>query len=359
MSEQRDIISPETHLLDLVIRGNVDHVRNYLDECIAGRNAARPNWTHLKIAIEQNNKKMAKLLVTWGAKPSREELADFVAHKNNPAEALQTLKLAGINVTNIDLGIAAPAFNAQANNVREEKAPFDLAQIPTYWNEVLAALNKAGAPEAIVAGGAVRDLYNGRKISNVDIFIKGAFMSKSFMKKFVEALPRKLHAQNVKNGWSPFKKIPKRLGAMSAERYLIGDPLDRTDTWRIIDQASGMEFHIIMLGGSELGSGLRTDQKNGTTTGITALLDRFDIGLCQIAYDGKKVITTAAYRDDAKFKTLTVKSPMSTTMEHVASVVGKYPQFTPNDKLADILRTGKVPERPMPAPVLISSRAYM
>lgn len=359
MTEQRDIVSPEAHLLDLVIRGNVDHVRRYLDECIAGRNAARPTWTHLKIAIEQHNQKMAKLLVTWGAKPTREELVDYVAHKNDATKVVQTLKLAGVNVTNIDLGIAAPAFNTIASAIaREEKAAFDLAQIPSYWREFLDALAKAGAPEAVIAGGAVRDIYNGRHVSNVDVFIKGPFMAKSFMKKFVEALPRKLTPQYVKDSQTPFKKIPKRLGAMAADRYLIGDPLDRTDTWRVIDQASGMEFHIVMLG-SELGSGLRNDHKNGTTTGITALLDRFDIGLCQIAFDGKKVVATGGYRDDAKFKTLTVHKPMYTTMEHVAAVVAKYPQFTPNDKLADILRSGQVPERPMPAPVLISSRAYM
>lgn len=358
MTEQRDIVSPETHLLDLVIRGNVEHVRNYLDTFIAGHAVARPNWTHLKIAIEQNNKKMAKLLVTWGAKPSREDLADFVAHATNPADALLALKLAGVNVTNIDLGIAAPAFNAVGGAMREEKPAFDLAQIPTYWGEVLAALAKAGAPEAVIAGGAVRDLYHGRTCGSVDVFIKGPFMSKSFMKKFIEALPRMLEPQYVKNGQVSFKKIPKRLGAMSTDHYVIGDPLDRTETWCIIDRASGMQFHIIMLG-SELGSGLRSDHKNGTTSGITALLDRFDIGLCQIAYDGKKIITTAGYRDDAKFKTLTVHKPMYTTMEHIAAVVGKYPQFTPNDHLAAILRSGKVPERPLPAPVLISSRAYM
>lgn len=362
MSEQREIVSPETHLLDLVIRGNVDHVRRYLDESLAGRKTAKPCWTHLKIAVEQKNQKMAKLLVTWGAKPTRQELIDhFTTHQTVAERDMQILKLAGVNVTNIDLGIAAAAFNTQARATPpQEKAAYSTALLPTYWNEFLDALSAAGAPEAVIAGGAVRDIYNQRRLHNVDIFIKSPFMTKTFMKKFVAALPRTLSVQRDDKGEAvTFKKIKKRLGAMSADRYLIGDPLDRTDTWRVIDKASGMEFHIIMLGGSELGSGLRSDHKNGTTTGITALLDRFDIGLCQIAYDGKKIVTTAAYRDDVKFKTLTVQKPMSTTMEHIAAVLGKYPDFKPTGNLAEILRSGQVPERPMPAPILISSRAYM
>ncbi len=362
MAMRPNIVSPETHLLDIVIRGNVDHVRRYLDESLAGHKTAKPCWTHLKIALEQKNQKMARLLVTWGAIPTRQQLAEYFAtHSDTAARDVQMLKLAGVNVTNIDLGIAAADFNAQARSAPtpQEKRHDNTALLPTYWGEYLAALAAAGAPEAVVAGGALRDIYHQRRLNNVDIFIKAPFMPKSFMKKFVAALPRKLYLQHTEKGDDAhFTKIKKRLGAMSADRYLIGDPLDRTDTWRVIDRASGMEFHIVMLG-SELGSALRNDHKNGTTTGVNALLERFDIGLCQIAYDGKKVITTAAYRDDAKFKTLTVHKPMYTTMEHIAAVVAKYPDFRPNDKLADILRTGQVPERPMPAPILISSRAYM
>lgn len=361
MTEPRDIISPEAHLLDLVIRGNVDHVRNYLDASLAGRKTAKPCWTHLKIAVEQKNQKMAKLLVTWGAKPTRQELIEhFTTHQTVAERDMQMLKLAGVNVTNIDLGIAAASFNTQARTIpAPEKTEYSTALLPTYWSEFLTALAAAGAPEAVIAGGAVRDIYNQRRLHNVDIFIKSPFMPKTFMKKFVAALPRTLSTQRTDKGEEvTFKKIKKRLGAMSADRYLIGDPLDRTDTWRIIDKASGMEFHIVMLGG-EPGSGLRSDHKNTTTSGVLGLLDRFDIGLCQIAYDGKKVITSAAYRDDAKFKTLTVHKPMYTTMEHIAAVVAKYPDFKPTGNLAEILRSGQVPERPMPAPILISSRAYM
>lgn len=368
--------SADTQLLELVIRGDADCVRRYFDEGVAGRKIARPTWQHLRIALEQHNRTMARLLVTWGAHPTRQELAGYFAQGHDAAttaNALHTLKLAGVNVTSIDLGIdigiATAAFNMCAGTLVPDDLDEDL--IPEQWKTMLNHLAQVGAPEAVIAGGALRDLYNGRPIKSVDIFIKAPMMTGTFMRRLtLQAQP---FAQEFKKGkWVHALRIPKRLGARDPDKYFIGDPLDRTETWRIharpddkpphvtlaFTASEGVVFNIIMLG-SDLGSDLRKDFKTGGDHGVRALLARFDFGLCQIAYRRGRVIATDAYRHDARAQRLTLLDPLGTTMEHIAAIVGKYPDFTPNEKLAEILRAGKTPPRPVQTPVMFSSRAFM
>lgn len=359
-SKPEQFLTPDAQLMDLVIRGNVDLVRQYFNEGLTGQEYARPTWAHLKIATTQNNAKMAKLLVTWGASPNREELAALIKERPMHAESdIRLLKLAGVNVTNVDLNIAAPVFNKTAERAPQERTlELDFENIPGNWKIMLLALSLAGAEEAVIAGGALRDLYNGRKIGSVDVFIKAPFMQKSFMKQLADYNILARTQRDAKGRLVKFLPVKKRLGAQTTERYMIGDPLDRTDTWQIIDR-EGTTFNIIMLG-SDLGGELRKSYKEGNhRKGIANLLSRFDFGLCQIACNMHSVITTDAYNRDAQKRTLTLRDPLATTAEHVAAMISKYPDYTPNDKLAAILKAGKVPPRPVPPVPIFSSRAYM
>ncbi len=351
-------IPADIQLMDLVIRGNIDHVRNYFDESVAGHDVAHPTWAHLKVALEQGNRKMARLLVTWGAQPTRQELIDYISVHDNPAANIQTLKLIGLNLTNIDLCVAPQSFNARAKPMAKQKPQSEIELIPPHWDSVLNALASAGAPEAVIAGGALRDLYNGRTPASVDIFVRAPFWTKSFMNKVVAGLYEQTFMQkNDKGTPCEYLRVGKRLGAKITGSFSIGDPLDRTETWQIIT-TKNTTFHIILLG-SDLGDGLRSDHKNGGMRGIHKLLGCFDIGLCQIAYNGKQLIKTAAYEHDAKNKTLSIKNPAMTTMEHIAAVISKYPDYTPNDKLAEIIKNGCVPQRPIPPPPPLPPRIFM
>ena len=47
-----------------------------------------------------------------------------------------------------------------------------MLNIPQRWRDALTALQDGGFPEAIIAGGALRDLDNGAPVKDVDIFVK-------------------------------------------------------------------------------------------------------------------------------------------------------------------------------------------
>jgi hypothetical protein len=44
--------------------------------------------------------------------------------------------------------------------------------IPKRWAEVLSRLHNGGFPEAVIAGGALRDLHNGKPVKDVDIWVR-------------------------------------------------------------------------------------------------------------------------------------------------------------------------------------------
>src|SRR5262245_52415439 len=44
--------------------------------------------------------------------------------------------------------------------------------VPARWQEVLLSLRAGGFPEAVIAGGALRDLDNNRPVKDVDIFVR-------------------------------------------------------------------------------------------------------------------------------------------------------------------------------------------
>lgn len=361
---------PDMTLMDLVMRGNVSFVRRYFDDSLKGHDVARPEWVHLRAAVMQGNLAMARLLVTWGARPSSDELSAFIAERGDTlSKDVKLLRLAGLALSNLDLATSpasqlARAASKSAKPAACDPSQYDINKIPRAWHEMLRTVHAAGAPEALIAGGALRDLYNGRKVHSVDIFVKGTpLLHRSFIKRVAAACPLSITAQrDKKNREVNYKRVIKRLGARDMHQYTAGDPLGCTDTWQII--AGDVTFNIVLLS-SELGSGLRDGAKRGglhIIPPVRQLLERFDIGLCQIAYTGRGIITSEAYDIDAKNRSLTLKRPQDTTLSHLGRIVCKYPDYTLCPQLTKILDTGKLPPRP-PTPMqtytYMSPRLYM
>lgn len=138
----------------------------------------------------------------------------------------------------------------------------DALDIPDSWCALLQQLQKQN-PTTILAGGAIRDLYCGRQpINDLDFFA------------------------NTEQGIPVFQQF-----AVDASQK----------------DYEGMEFIEAILwypNGQPLPCNVICGSGYSTTT---QLLESFDFGLCQIAFDGVKIIKTSAFDWDFKHATMTLR----------------------------------------------------
>lgn len=128
-------------------------------------------------------------------------------------------------------------------------------KIPAEWRNLVAGLQLEGIG-AVLAGGAMRDLYCGRSVKDVDIFV-------------------------LNNDGNAVIKIMKTLGGdwehKSYTPFTRGYQLDY-----VIERKGPVPIQVI---------GAKTESTEG-------LLKEFDYGLCQIAWDGARVIYTQRFLTD-------------------------------------------------------------
>lgn len=147
-------------------------------------------------------------------------------------------------------------------------------EIPASWLDVLDRLHRNGHPEAFIGGGALRDLDNGKPIKDVDIFLRGA--------KFHEL-----------SNWLP--------------HLVISDCTANTNEYeehfaeieRVFEGRTGKEgdlpFNIIVCDGPQDPSHYQFYH-----------LSRFDLGICKIGHDGRRVRRMQEYVVDVTARTLTI-----------------------------------------------------
>ena len=145
--------------------------------------------------------------------------------------------------------------------------------VPTEWRRILHAIFVVH-PEAVLAGGALRDLDNGVTPKDLDIFIE-----RSSNVLFADPILMALRTVNP--------------NAQALRSYDFNSMGLETDC--IVSRAyivNGLEVNVIQL----------KDRVN-----ITRVLDRIDFGICQIAYaiDGG-VRWSNAYAKDRADKTFTI-----------------------------------------------------
>jgi len=136
------------------------------------------------------------------------------------------------------------------------------------FDEVRVALNLLGFTNYFAAGGYFRDKRLGKPWKDIDLFIPG------------------------KEG----EEDP-------------GNEYDLSSAHEITIQ--GHKVNLIFLGGPH-------DMKS--------VLERMDIGLCQIGFDGSRLLCTQAFLDDAKNQTITWLTP-SNNRGHLNRVMEKYSDF--------------------------------
>lgn len=176
-------------------------------------------------------------------------------------------------------------------------------EIPRDWIDALMALRHGGFPEAIIAGGALRDLDNGREVKDVDFFVMPdpapglhpidatvAALDKAFgLEGYVLPIEVQVYANCT----------PDLLAVVNYERD------------------DGIPFQVIVMPPADPDTFIR-DQ-----------LARFDIGLCRIAYDGTQTVRTRDYLFDQASKSLTiVNAPNAAHLEasrkRVRRLLSKY-----------------------------------
>lgn len=136
---------------------------------------------------------------------------------------------------------------------------------------ILTAL-QAIAPEAHVAGGAVRDWLLERPVKDIDVFVS----SDSPEAKVAKAVRK-------------FRPVVERVvdGAYFASDRSVCGSVEYADREHELPP-----INIIRL------TGRHTIESN---------IARFDLGLCRAAFDGKEIITHADFRRDVRFKRFTVR----------------------------------------------------
>lgn len=400
---------PTSHddmLSELVAAGDIGKVRDYFDQVFWEGRKERPEWPHLRLALLREDRAMLKLLHTWGAKPTEAQLASFkeAARDKFPAY-VKLLRAAGLRPENtvweeLTLDPAKPtpdeikerAFQlyaksgcidgrdvdnwlkaeqqliaerraaleraAEADALLFEDASFKkdtdrlLEKIPQEWRLVLKSFQAAGAGEAVIAGGALRDLFNSRQIKDVDIFLRtqgGRKKNKKFIQAAFDAAGIEVQEQTVGYDYGSAIKAKFPEPNTSSEKKSTTQGVTREtemEAWKIIAGPRNTEYNIIFVNDNldrKLSSeALRLEQRSVFAGG---LLDSFDIGLCQIACDGDSIVSTAAYKDDVKHRRISLLRPNASSEDHLQRVVKKYPEWQLNTAAHQALLP-----KPKPAP---------
>ncbi|MGH6746410.1 hypothetical protein [Novosphingobium sp.] len=136
-----------------------------------------------------------------------------------------------------------------------------MLNIPSAWAETLAHVQTV-FPEAMIAGGALRDLDNGRPIKDIDIFAPNCPTS---FDETLELVRKLLPAPNM---------LHNMLGSYGtwATAECVG----------VFDiRAPALDYQLICLSSPQ-----------------SSILPRIDFGLCRIGFDGRKVTRTPEYFED-------------------------------------------------------------
>jgi hypothetical protein len=320
---------PDDSSLSVMIEaGDVNAVRKYFDIGFWKGWQERPGWKHLKLALRREDKPVLKLLITWGASATEDELAQFrVTAKDKYRGYIKLLRQCG-------LPLSATAMEDIPYAEPEAPVP-DAGLIPEEWKKVLRAAQDLGAGEAVIAGGSLRDLFNNRAIKDVDIFLKSRGSEKKnreFLKNVFNASGLEITAQSYESdGYSTnpiYLPDPKKdgLSIQYKEGYDTIIKESRAESWKVIAGPSKTEYNVVFVGDAKLSDWASIATLEDKRFGWT-LISGFDLGLCQIAYDGKVIPHTCAYDHDVKYRQITLQNPNDKSKEHLQRIAKKYPDW--------------------------------
>lgn len=169
-----------------------------------------------------------------------------------------------------------------------------MSLVPEQGRAVLALIQQH-APFAYLAGGALRDAWFDLPAKDLDFFVPATCTYDA------------IHAALLKAGYA--------CTVVAAMQYFADDPT--VADARLYEQPGFLQVNVIRL---------------NVFSPLPVALDRFDLGFCQIGFDGRKLRTTMAFDADASYGTITLarcESPaqFERTSKRVERFREKYPAF--------------------------------
>lgn len=340
-------------LSEIVNRGDLTAARQYLDEAFWENRRETPGWPQLKIALLRRDLPMVKLLATWGARPSDEQMAQFrTAAAEQYGDYLKLLRQAGLRGVDTRWE-ELPAKPLSGEEAASLPAPEDdIEKLPMEWRRVLKSLQQTGAPEAVIAGGALRDTFNGAAVKDVDIFLRARGNRKahrSLLKEAFAAANVTVIEQSFSDSYGTTRiAFPDPVSAKESTNFGYGLLRKRaTESWKILAGPNRTEYNVIFVDDNidrKMAEAAPAREQQKIFAGN--LLGTFDIGLCQIATDGDVVVSTPEYKSDVKKKEITLLLPNGSSEDHLRRVVKKYPDWRLSPAAKDMLK----PKIPKPLP---------
>lgn len=224
----------------------------------------------------------------------------MLAKKGNDQQILQALE-----------AISAPATYCPTDRV------------PRQWQHVLRAFQAVGAEEAVIADGALRNLFNDRAVKDIDIFLKDQGSTRKNKKLLKQVFGDPVSEEMVPiqgGGEAPIQFVglgkPKKTLMYHWIQGFRSPPESSMKKWTIL--YSQEKYNITFIDGY---------LKKGVENFAEGLITTFDFGLCQIAYDGKNIITTASYRDDTRNKEISLQNETGSTKERLRRLRKEYPDW--------------------------------
>lgn len=341
-----------------VARGNIGMVRKYFDEVLWEKKSERPTWEHLKLAVLREDKAIAKLLVTWGARASEEGLGELqrMDPKKYP-DYLKVLRQAGHGMTAEKIAAGNKvAEKAKDHNdslseeiirsfIDDKFVDHRINQIPREWRKALQAFHETGAKEAVIAGGALRDTFNKRAVKDVDVFLKSrgsVKKNRKFLKQVFAAAGLRIVEQPVYTGGygDDMQALPDPKQGVFVPKRHVGYggiiPETKSESWVVIAGPQKTEYNIVFMDGplADAMSKAVADNRTPAKQAISA----FDLGLCQIGYDGDAIVTTDKYRNDVAKKVIEIDNGNPSTLHHVERIRKKYDDWKIGSDLAKVIQ---------------------
>jgi hypothetical protein len=158
------------------------------------------------------------------------------------------------------------------------------SEIPSEWVNTLLRLQEH-FPEAVIAGGAIRDTYLDRPVKDIDIFVanRPGVDMKELLDKAIGTTGEVLAEQLVdyENGTTGVSAV-----------YDYKTP---SDFLNLEVRQSHPDYQVIVI-----------DFPKDLNKFASFLMEDFDIGLCRVMHNGREPIVTPEFNHDRVNKTLTV-----------------------------------------------------
>ncbi|MDD9900092.1 MAG: hypothetical protein OXT65_03860 [Alphaproteobacteria bacterium] len=339
--------------------GNVTEARKILRKNVLMKTGWAPPWEDLKTALDNEDKGMTRLLVTFGA-----PVNDTPLQTKTYAPLLRAAGYQG------DL----PDTATTPDITTHAKTNATIPSIHRVWSRVLSALQTCGAKETVIAGGAIRDLFHDRPINDIDIFLcdRGSpEKNLAFLKEALKRTGLELEEQHWQEYGVPGAgrygarrtgQFPKpftekfhteKEGLRHRFRSMISPrALETSESRYIITKDPKVTFHINFVKGSITNE---RDAPGYRSWFAANLIDSFDINICQVAFDGLWLHSTQSYKQGCKDQHIEVMNLHDGTRHHLARLKNKYKGWTLGPQAEEVLysRHGKrsmhiEPDRPWP-----------